>query len=177
MTTSAQWAGNEKEFWVHTKVVREKISSVAYKLIFVSPPTPGDMTFLSDKVGRAFMKYLVGTPLANWNYDYHWMEVDDEAFTTYIEVCSRVLTEIKEKEVAAWFISGIVTGCLSFFANLSMSANKYGKIVKEMKETLPEARLPMIEEITGSSKYMRDVLALTVASHVFSCCPKWTQHD
>jgi hypothetical protein len=48
-----------------------------------------------------------------------------------------------------------------------MSPEKYGKIVKEMKETLPEAHLPSIEEIKGASTNMRDVLALAVARTEF----------
>jgi hypothetical protein len=108
MTTSTQWAGTEREFWTTTEVVRKKLVSLAYKIIISQPPAPGNVVFVDDATGRAYMNYVVGTPLATWDYNWAVVENFDLAFSTYIEVCSRVCTETRETEVGSWFTAGIV---------------------------------------------------------------------
>jgi hypothetical protein len=107
--------------------------------------------------------YVVGTPLDDWDYTWDDIEADDTLFLAYIEVCSRVYTTVYEKEVASWFSAGIISSCMSFFACLSMTLEKFGKMMKELKDALPEARFPSFEEVMACASEMRDIMAMAVS--------------
>jgi hypothetical protein len=99
----------------------------------------------------------------DWDFTWPDIEADDVLFPAFIEVCLRVYTSIYEQEVAGWFAAGIISSCMSFFACLSMTPEKFGKMMKELKDALPDARFPSYEDTVMHATEMRDIMAMAVS--------------